>query len=330
MNTKKSIAVLIGIIGFLLILLAGAVGYILGNTNNNNPVSTAVSDDKKIMREIEELKLMYDTKIAEKTNNYKALEAEQVKVQILVSELEKSKNDALALVKYKTQYQALESKMRILVDEIVVLKNKKIKVVKEQVKPQIVKKEVKPTVENTVANVVITPKKEVAALTKVEVVKPQSDDFFAKKELPKQETVTVKKPAATARFEKYSKVSLSGVKAAAFGIKSATKQVETTTASKTDFLKINFSLNENPNAKSGEKTYYIQIIDGKNNVLGKRITEYFDNESLTYSLSKTINYNNQQLDCGIEFIKKDFEKGVYYINIFDRNELVGKTSFTLN
>ena len=98
---------------------------------------------------------------------------------------------------------------------------------------------------------------------------------------------------------------------------------------KADLIKITFTLNDNPTAKSGEKNYYIQIIDGKNNVLGKRITEYFDNESLTYSLSKTLNYNNQQMDCSIEFAKKDFEKGLYYVNIFDRDELVGRASFSL-
>lgn len=329
MSNKRSITILIGIIGVLLLMLAGTIGYILGNTNENGSTSTGISDDKKVMQEIEELKQMYDSKIAEKTNNYNALEAEREKVQALVAELEKTKNDAQALVKYKTQYQSLESKMRLLVDEIVVLKNKKTNITIKQEKAQVAKKASQPKIENTVTPVAIPAKKESVAVTKTEPAKPKSDDFFAKKELPKQEVVEVKKTSPQVRFEKFSKVTLSNVKAAAYTIKSGAKQIETNVSGKADLIKITFTLNDNPTAKSGEKNYYIQIIDGKNNVLGKRITEYFDNESLTYSLSKTLNYNNQQMDCSIEFGKKDFEKGVYFVNIFDRDELVGRSNFTL-
>lgn len=329
MSNKRSITILIGIIGLLLLMLAGTIGYILGNTNENGSISTGISDDKKVMQEIEKLKQMYDSKIAEKTNNYNALEAEREKVQALVAELEKTKNDAQALVKYKTQYQSLESKMRLLVDEIVVLKNKKTNITIKQEKAQVAKKVNQPKIENTVTPVTIPSKKEALAVTKTESIKPKSDDFFTKKELPKQEVVEVKKTSPQVRFEKFSKVTLSNVKAGAYSIKSGAKQIETNVSGKADLIKITFTLNDNPTAKSGEKNYYIQIIDGKNNVLGKRITEYFDNESLTYSLSKTLNYNNQQMDCTIEFAKKDFEKGVYFVNIFDRDELVGRSNFTL-
>ena len=75
MSNKRSITILIGIIGVLLLMLAGTIGYILGNANENGSTSTGISDDKKVMQEIEELKQMYDSKIAEKTNNYNALEA---------------------------------------------------------------------------------------------------------------------------------------------------------------------------------------------------------------------------------------------------------------
>lgn len=329
MSNKRSVTILIGIIGVLLLMLAGTIGYILGNTNENGSTSTGITNDKKVLQEIEELKQMYDSKIAEKTNNYNALEAEREKVQVLVAELEKTKSDAQALVKYKTQYQSLESKMRLLVDEIVVLKNKKTNITIKQEKAQVAKKVNQPKIENTITPVAIPAKKEAVAVTKAEPTKPKSDDFFAKKELPKQEVVEVKKTAPQVRFEKFSKVTLSNVRAGAYTIKSGAKQIETNVSGKTDLIKITFTLNDNPTAKSGEKNYYIQIIDGKNNVLGKRITEYFDNESLTYSLSKTLNYNNQQMDCSIEFAKKDFEKGLYYVNIFDRDELVGRASFSL-
>lgn len=329
MNNKKSITILIGIIGVLLVLLAGALGYIIGNNGfNGSSTSTTIVDDKKVMKEIDELKAMYDSKIAEKTNNYKALKEEKQKVQNLVFELEKTKNDANSLVKYKTQYKALESKMKVLVNEIVVLKNKKTNVTIKQEKAQIAKTENKTKIVNASNENGIVSKKE-TVVVKLQVIKSKTDDFFAKKETPKADVTENKKSTPIVRSEKFSKITMSNVKAAAYSIKSGAKQLETTSSGKADFIKISFTLDENPSAKTGEKTYYIQIINSKNNVVGKRITEYFDSESLTYSLSKSINYNNQSTNCTIDFDYKDFEKGVYFINIFDRNELVGKSSFTL-
>ena len=336
MSSKRSISILVGIIGILLVLLAGTIGYIVGNSSilsNDSNKATSIADDAKVMKEIEELKAMYDSKIAEKTNSYKALQDEKAKVESLVFELEKTKNDANSLLKYKTEYKALESKMKILVNEIVVLKNKKTNITIKPVKQQIAKTESKPKVDNTNVSLVVAAKKEVVTPSKSESVKPKSDDFFAKKEVSKpnesNKPVTEVKKAPAVKFEKFAKITISNVKVAAYNLKSDGKQQETVASSKADLIKIAFKVDGNEAAKSGEKTFYIQIINAKSNVVGKRITEYFDNETLTYSLSKTINYNNQTQDCIIDFPYKDFEKGVYFINVFDRNDLVGRSSFTL-
>lgn len=333
MSNKKSVPILIGIIGLLLILLAGSIGYILGgNSSNSITEPSSISNDKKVLQEIEELKLMYDTKIADKTNTYKALQEEKERVKILVLELEKTKGDANSLIKYKTEYQNLESKMKILVDEIVVLKGKKSKVVSKTPKP-------KPTKEITNSSEItipktenVVPKKEIQVETKKEVATAKQEDVFSKVATSKPEPVVTKTetPAQPKSSEKkYSKVSMSNVKAGAFISKSASKQEETTNASRADLLKITFTLDGNPNAKAGDKTYYFQIINGKNNVLGKRVTEFFDNESLTYSFKKSFDYNNETTTITQEFLQEEFQKGVYFINIFDRDDLVGKTSFTL-
>lgn len=333
MSNKKSVPILIGIIGLLLILLAGSIGYILGgNSFNSISEPSSNSNDKKVLQEIEELKLMYDTKIADKTNTYKALQEEKERVKMLVLELEKTKGDANSLIKYKTEYQNLESKMKVLVDEIVVLKGKKSKVVSKTPKP-------KPTKEITNSTEIaipktdnVVPKKEIQVEAKKEVSPAKQEDVFSKVANSKPEPITVKTEATTqpkTSEKKYSKVSMSNVKAGAFISKSASKQEETANASRADLLKITFTLDGNPNAKAGDKTYYFQIINGKNNVLGKRVTEFFDNESLTYSFKKSFDYNNESITITQEFLQEEFQKGVYFINIFDRDDLVGKTSFTL-
>lgn len=336
MSNKKSINILVAIIGVLLMLLAGAIGYIFGNKlpeSGDNSKTTSIVDDAKVMKEIEELKAMYDSKIEDKTNSYKALQDEKDRVQSLVLELEKTKNDANSLLKYKTEYKNLESKMKVLVNEIVVLKSKKNKVAPKIIdKPKALVTEQTPT-KNIVTKTEVAAKKETPVVTKAETPSPKSDGFFNKVATTKEETPIVKKEVPVVKKEtpvvKYSKVTMSNVKSGAYISKSASKQIETNVSGRADLIKITFTLDENPNAKAGEKMYYFQIINSRNNVLGKRITEFFDDESLTYSFKKSFDYDNQSVQITQEFPYADFEKGVYFINIFDRNELVGKSSFTL-
>jgi hypothetical protein len=49
-------------------------------------------------------------------------------------------------------------------------------------------------------------------------------------------------------------------------------------------FKISFTIAENQIAKSGDKVYYVQVIDSKNNVLGDKKIIDFGADTLTYSL----------------------------------------------
>ncbi|MDW8850960.1 hypothetical protein SD960_12715 [Flavobacterium sp. MMLR14_040] len=129
--------------------------------------------------------------------------------------------------------------------------------------------------------------------------------------------------------EKGSKLSILNTKTAAYKLKSSGKQIETDKASRADVLKVSFTIAENQIAKSGDKTYYIQVIDAKNNVLGDKKTESFGENSLTYSFKKTIQYENKTVQVSEDLPGKDFAKGTYFINVFDNDELVSKTSFSL-
>lgn len=330
-TNKKSIPILIGIIGVLMMLLAGAIGYILGGTNSATVQPSSISNDSKVMKEIDELKTLYDSKIADKTNSYNALQTEKERVNELVAELEKTKGDANSLLKYKTEYKNLESKMQVLVDEIVILKGKKQKAVAVKSVAIQQTKDLKNT------NQIVIPKSEVAASKKEvvlseikkEIPPTKVEDIFVKVATTKSEPTITKTESPKVTEKRYSKVTMSNVRAAAYISKSASKQIETNVSSKADLIKINFTLDENPNAKAGEKTYYFQIINGKNNVIGKRVTEFFDEESLTYSFRKSFDYYNENVTITQEFLQTDFQPGTYYVNIFDRNELVGRYSFVL-
>ena len=112
-------------------------------------------------------------------------------------------------------------------------------------------------------------------------------------------------------------------------MRSSGKQIETDKASRAAILKISFTIAENKVAKSGDKTYYVQVIDSKNNVLGEKKTESFGSNSLTYSFVTTVKFQNKTVDVSQDLPGKDFEKGTYFVNVFDNGELVSKSSFSL-
>ena len=129
--------------------------------------------------------------------------------------------------------------------------------------------------------------------------------------------------------EKGAKLTILNTKTSAYKLRSSGKQIETDKASRADILKISFTIAENQIAKSGDKTYYVQVIDSKNNVLGEKQTETFGENTLTYSFATTVAYENKTVNVSEDLPGKNFEKGTYFINIFDKDVLVSKTSFTL-
>lgn len=129
--------------------------------------------------------------------------------------------------------------------------------------------------------------------------------------------------------EKASKLSVLNLKTSAYKVRSSGKEIETDKARRADILKVSFTIAENKVAKSGDRNYYVQVIDSKNNVLGEKKTTEFGGESLTYSFISTVSFENSTVNVTENLKGDSFEKGTYFVNIFDKGELVSKSSFTL-
>src|SRR5690606_34924093 len=67
--------------------------------------------------------------------------------------------------------------------------------------------------------------------------------------------------------EKASKLTIVNLRTESFKERSSGKLVSTDKASRVDKLRVSFTIAANEVAKSGNKVYYVQIIDSKNNVL---------------------------------------------------------------
>lgn len=129
--------------------------------------------------------------------------------------------------------------------------------------------------------------------------------------------------------EKGQKLVIVNLKTIAVKERSSGKQIETEKASRADKLKISFTIAENVMAKSGEREYYVQVIDAANNVLGDKKSITFNEKLLTYSFISKVKYNNNTVDVYEELSGNDFAKGKYYINIFSKGDLVANSTFEL-
>lgn len=191
--------------------------------------------------------------------------------------------------KYRTQYQKLESNLKVLMAE------------NESLKKQ---------------NTTLTLQRDSTV-----VVLGESKKY--------NEVLVGQNEELSKTVEKGAKLSVLNMQTAAYKIKSSGKQVATDKAGRVDVLKISFTIAENQIAKSGDKEYYVQVIDSKNNVLGDKQTINFDQKTLTYSFISKVKYENKTVNVSEDLPGKDFAKGTYFVNVFDKSELVSKTSFTL-
>ena len=293
MENQKSNSNLKAIIIALVVLLSGSLVYIYKVTTDANLTQKVLDDTKtekaSVMKDLEALKATYDAAIAENTSMSAELIAERDKVVSLMADLEQSKGDAASMKKFKNKFFELQTKMKGLVQE------------NEGLKKQ---------------NVTLTTQRDSTVVVLGEAKK-------------NNEVLAVQNEELAKTVEKGSKLYVTNLKTAAYKVKSSGKQVETEKASRADILKISFTISENAIAKSGDKTYYVQVIDSKNNVVGNKKTETFEGNSLTYSFVTNIKYENKSVKVVSDLPGKDFEKGTYTINVFDKSELVSNATFTL-
>jgi hypothetical protein len=293
MENQKSNSSLKAIIIALSVLLAISLVYTYKITSDatatQTKLTTTITEKESVMKDLEALKSTYDTAIAENTTMSDELIAERDKVVALMANLKKSKGDVASMAKYKKQFLELESKMKGLVAENEVLKKD---------------------------NTVLTVQRDSTI-----VVLGESKKF--------NEVLVGQNEDLAKTVEKGSKLSILNLKTAAFKVRSSGKEIATDKASRADILKISFTIAENSIAKSGDKKYYVQVIDSKSNVIGEKQTENFGDQTLTYSFAANVKYENKTVDVTQSLPSDKLEKGTYFVNVFDKGELVSKTSFSL-
>jgi type IV secretory pathway VirJ component len=293
MESQKTNSNLKAVILVLSLLLAGSLAYTFKLTNDANTtyalLTTAKSEKDKVLENLTALKAKYDEAITSNTTLTDEITVERDKVVALMTDIKRSKGDVAAMAKYKKMYYALESKMNTLIAENETLKKD---------------------------NLVLATQRD-STITVLSEARKVNDGL------------AVVNQDLTKTVAKAEKLKVLNLKTVAYKVRSSGKQIETEKARRADMLKVNFTIAENEVAKSGDKTYNVQIIDSKNNVLGEKKVETFGEKNLTYSFATTVKYENKTVDVTQDIPGENFEKGEYFVNIFDKDELVSKTSFVL-
>ena len=277
----------------LALLLMGSLAYMYKLNQDKSEVDSTLTktmtEKEKFQKELEAKIAEYDSAIADNTALKGELETEQAKIVELLEKLKKSDGNVAEMTKYKNEYVKLKREMDNLIAENNSLKEKNTNLTKNLDSTNVVLSNVK------TANDTLTAKNENLAKT----------------------------------VEKGQKLSVLNLTTLAVKQRSSGKQIDTDKASRADVLKISFTIAENQIAKTGERTYYVQVIDSKNNVLGDKATISFGETSLTYSFTTTVKYENKTVEVSEQLPGKDFAKGTYFVNVFDKAELVSKSSFSL-
>ena len=289
-NNNNFYKYLSGILGLLLIF---SVAYNFKTVNKVETIeknlASEIIDKNDALQKLNEIKTIYDQALIEKSELSSELEIEREKVNKLIGEIKNKNIDASTLARYESKIKDIENKMRSLILENDALKKAN-------------------------ANLSIQ-------------VDSIGTELGASKE--KNESLNNQNEELNTKIKRASKLVVTNLNAQPFKLKSSGKTVDTDKASRVNAIKVEFTIPRNELANSGEKLYFIQIIDPKNNVIGDKKEINFDNKLLVYSFPSKVNYKNETIKIS-EIIKgEDFVKGRYSVNIFDNGTQVSTEYFEL-
>jgi len=248
---------------------------------------------KNILDSLTTLKLAYDVAILEKTSLSQQLELEKKNIENLMEIIKASKNPSAEQIQiYRKQ----------LLDMKIALESKVVEI-----------KKLKSQNKNLLSEI-------------------ESQNVVMYKQKTENDTLVSKQKKLESTLKDASKLVTSNFNVIALKEKKSGQELETEKAKNTKKLKVSFSVNGNAVAKTGKKVFYIQVLDQKNKVLGEnKLIEFGNDKALVYSFIVAVDFQGKAANVyGIlNADESAFKKGTYFVNFFDKQEIMGSTSITL-
>lgn len=291
-NTNSNTGLKIAI-GILLALFLGTGFYasqLYSEKKENEAV--LVREKKQVMDDLSIMAKQYDEAIGKNEIANQDLVAARERIQGLMDSLKVSQNSVNSLWRYKKKYLALQKEMDVLLEE-----NDRLKVENELL---------------------------ATSLDSTQIQLAERSAFT--------DSLLVQNTELADVVEGASALQTTGLKG--FGVieRSSGKLIPTERARRSDKIRVCYTVAKNPLTEAGDKEFYVQVIDPNSNVLGANNQVEFEDKVLNYSLISRFNYENRNLNV-CEFVSPNgdekFEKGRYIVNVFNEENLISTSEFTL-
>jgi len=280
-------------LGIALVLFLGTAFYSLNLYKKSNEDKKELMEQKQlVMNDLNAMAKQYDDAISENTVANKNLIEARERIQGLIDSLKISETNVKSLWRYKQKYVALQKEMDLLLAE-----NDSLKV------------------QNSYLATSLDSTR----------VRLEERTMFT-------DSLLIQNNALAEVMENAAVLSAVGLKG--FGVieRTSGKLIPTERASRTDKIRVCFTVAKNKLVQNGDQELYVQVIDPKNNTLGANEQVTFGDKTLNYSIVSKFNYESDNLNI-CEFVaskgSNDFEKGRYIINVFNEKDLVATSEFTL-
>ncbi len=282
------------IAGILGVVLLGTIIYTVSLYQDKKKNEAVLMQEKEIVVEdLNSLKSEYDKAILESNATNEELVAARDNIAKYIDSLKTMKADVATLSRYRRQVSILKQEREQLLRQVDSL-----------------------TESNT-------------------LIAMQRDSTFA--ELEKQtvfsDSLVVQNTQLADVVERGSALNLTQFGVDAVRERSSGKLVSTSRASRTDRLKICFTVADNVIAEAGDREFYVEVLDPQGNVMGGgNTTSVEDGPTITYTKATNFYYENSSLDvCDyVSNYSGEFAKGNYMVNVYDdRLKLLGTNKFEL-
>lgn len=280
-------------LGIAIVLFLATGFYTMNLYKTSSATQKELIDEKKlVMNDLNAMAKQYDEAISENDVANASLVEARSRIQGLIDSLKSSESNVKTLWRYKSKYQSLQKEMDVLLAQ-----NDSLRI------------------ENSYLATSLDSTR----------VRLEERSMFT-------DSLLVQNTALAEVVENASVLNTVGLKG--FGVieRTSGKLIPTERASRTDKIRVCFTVAKNALVQAGDQELYVQVIDPKNNTLGLNEQVEFDEKTLNYSMISKFNYENGSLNI-CEFVaskeENKFEKGRYIVNVFNTKDLVSTSEFTL-
>lgn len=280
--------------GLLGVVLVGTLIWTISLYQDKKETTAKLTEEKQlVVEDLNSLKSEYDKAIEENNDTNQELVEARDKIAMYIDSVKTMKADISALWKYRRQVNILKKEREVLMAQNDSLRS---------------------------SNSLLAMQRD-STMTLLEEQTTYNDSLLV------QNTELAKV------VELGAALSLSKFNVDAVLERSSGKLVSTSRARRADKFKVCFTVADNKISTSGDRQFFIEVLDPYGRTLGENTTvSNDDGMEVNYSKATNFFYENKALDV-CDYINKptdNFSKGNYTVNVYsDDLQLLGSSKFTL-